>query len=484
VVIKRWRGVIAAMGGVAALALGAAHIRAGFGSDRTLSLYNIHTKETVTVAYKKGGKYIPDALDKLNWAFRDWRKNEATKMDPELFDLLWEIHTELGSREPIHVISGYRAHDTNEMLRQTVGGQASQSRHILGKAADVQFPDVPLKQLRYSALVREKGGVGYYPTSAIPFVHVDTGRVRHWPRLPRYELALLFPDANTRHVPTDGKPITSQDVRVAQAKHKDVATQVAAFFSMRDMNRGTAIAVAEGRQPQAAGRQVAALAPAAVPTPKRRPQTPAATTIPARFTPPSAEDRNRLMTLASLAAEPPAPQLVVGPRPAVRPGAAGSLTATGQPAPLPPAARGPAPYANRQLAAIDPRDLASSSPGTPQSLTDGGWSNGFISAPAFDDEHPDELSYRPFPIAPLLTASASADDPALSGLRHPDVARTVDLLAADANVLLPLRLTPGSATAARLWAQEFRGDAVNLKALYDAYGTSPATGRKVLTSAR
>ena len=84
---------------------------------------------------------------------------------------------------------------TNDMLRRTVGGQASESRHILGKAADVHFPDVPLKNLRYSALIRERGGVGYYPTSALPFVHVDTDRVRAWPRLPRYELALLFPRA-------------------------------------------------------------------------------------------------------------------------------------------------------------------------------------------------------------------------------------------------------------------------------------------------
>ena len=83
------------------------------------------------------------------------------------------------------------------MLRNTVGGQASESRHITGQAADVQFPDVALKQMRYAAMVREKGGVGYYPTSATPFVHVDTDRVRAWPRLPRFELALLFPNGRT-----------------------------------------------------------------------------------------------------------------------------------------------------------------------------------------------------------------------------------------------------------------------------------------------
>ena len=80
---------------------------------------------------------------------RDWRRNEATKMDPELIDLLWEVHSELGSAEPIHIISGYRSRGTNDLLRKTVGGQAKESRHILGKAADVHFPDVPVKALRY-----------------------------------------------------------------------------------------------------------------------------------------------------------------------------------------------------------------------------------------------------------------------------------------------------------------------------------------------
>ena len=66
--------------------------------------------------------------------------------------------------------------------------------------------------------MREWGGVGYYPTSGIPFVHVDTGNVRMWPRIPRLELAALFPDGDTRYLPTDGKPITPKDYKLALAK--------------------------------------------------------------------------------------------------------------------------------------------------------------------------------------------------------------------------------------------------------------------------
>ncbi len=186
--------------------------------ERTLAMYNIHTQETISVTFKKDGKFIPEGLQKLNHFMRDWRRNMEIKMDPALIDLIWELHEELGSKEPVHLICGYRSAGTNEMLRQTVGGQARNSRHITGQAADLTFPDIPLKQLRYSALVRERGGVGYYPASGLPFVHVDTGNVRHWPRMPRTELAVLFPKGHSLHVPSDGRPLTAADARIALAR--------------------------------------------------------------------------------------------------------------------------------------------------------------------------------------------------------------------------------------------------------------------------
>ncbi|MFN3868953.1 MAG: DUF882 domain-containing protein, partial [Hyphomicrobiaceae bacterium] len=213
--------------------------------ERTLSFYNIHTKETSTVVYMRGGKRDPEAMKQINWIMRDWRRNEPTTMDPELIDLIWEVHAELGSKEPIHLISGYRSPDTNENLRRTQGGQAKNSRHTLGKAADIHFPDVPIKQLRYSGLVRQRGGVGYYPTSGVPFVHLDTGNVRHWPRVPRYELALLFPDGNSKHVPADGRPLTRQDHITAKSRYQDLAQQVAAFFDLRSAAKTSRTLVAD-----------------------------------------------------------------------------------------------------------------------------------------------------------------------------------------------------------------------------------------------
>ena len=194
--------------------------------DRTISMYNIHTEETITVTFKRDGQYIPEALQQLNHFMRDWRQNLEIKIDAALIDLMWELHEELGSKEPIHLICGYRSPKTNEMLRRTSGGQAKNSLHLVGKAADLVFPDVPLKQVRYAALAKERGGVGYYPTSGLPFVHVDTGNVRHWPSIGRVELAAIFPKGHSQHVPDDGRPLSPSDYRMALAKYQSNGTEM------------------------------------------------------------------------------------------------------------------------------------------------------------------------------------------------------------------------------------------------------------------
>ena len=61
----------------------------------------------------------------------------------------------------------------------------------------------------------------------------------------------------------------------------------------------------------------------------------------------------------------------------------------------------------------------------------------------------------------MLTETASADDPALARLVHPDVARTFDMLD-DEGRILPMRLRPGAQAAQLLLAQQFTGDAVHL----------------------
>ncbi len=162
------------------------------GDTRTISFHHIHTNEDLTITYKVNGRYDEEALQKINHELRDWRLEQTIKMDPHLIDLLWEVHRELGATEPIWVVCGYRAPATNAMLRRRSSGVARFSQHMLGKAVDFYIPGVPLDQLREAGLRAQRGGVGYYPTSGAPFVHLDTGNVRHWPAIPEAQLARVL----------------------------------------------------------------------------------------------------------------------------------------------------------------------------------------------------------------------------------------------------------------------------------------------------
>jgi uncharacterized protein YcbK (DUF882 family) len=159
---------------------------------RTIRLYNVHTRESLSITYKQDGHYIPAAMAQLDYFLRDWRTNTVVSMSGETIDRLWELHKELGSKKPINVISGYRSAETNARLKHIGRKVATRSEHLRGRAIDVQFPDVTLKLLRNKALAQQAGGVGYYPAGNGGFVHIDSGRVRHWPGIARTELAEIF----------------------------------------------------------------------------------------------------------------------------------------------------------------------------------------------------------------------------------------------------------------------------------------------------
>ncbi|MFO1034456.1 MAG: DUF882 domain-containing protein [Hyphomicrobiales bacterium] len=149
------------------------------GETRTISLRHMHTGESLTITYKKDGRYIPSAMSKINHVLRDWRRNETITIDPRTVDLLWELHADMGSKVPIQIVCGYRSPSTNAFLHRIGRHVATKSQHMKGKAIDFRFPDVKLASIRNSALVRRVGGVGYY-SGANGFIHIDSGNVRHW----------------------------------------------------------------------------------------------------------------------------------------------------------------------------------------------------------------------------------------------------------------------------------------------------------------
>lgn len=177
------------------------------GEIRTISLHHTHRGDDITVTFKRNGRYDEDGLKKLNHFLRDWRTDDVTTMDPQLFDAVWEVQREFGIEKKVHIISSYRSPRTNEMLRKRSNGVARHSLHMQGKAMDFFIPGVPLEKVREAGLRLQRGGVGFYPTSGSPFVHMDVGNVRHWPRMTREQLARVFPDGRTVHLPLDGKPL-------------------------------------------------------------------------------------------------------------------------------------------------------------------------------------------------------------------------------------------------------------------------------------
>jgi len=250
------------------------------GEVRTLSFYHTHRQDSLTVTFRRNGQYDEQALNQLNWFLRDWRNDKPTNMDPRLFDILWEVYRESGSRQPINIISSYRSPETNAALRRRSSGVAEHSQHMLGKAMDIRLPDVPTERLREIAMRMQYGGVGYYASS--DFVHVDTGNVRAWPRMSQQQLARLFPDGKTAHLPANGKPPPGYEqakVEIA-ARNAALATQASAGGG----SIGTMLAGLFGRktpaqapapEPQPAAAPVAAapepVVPAA-PLPPERPQ--------------------------------------------------------------------------------------------------------------------------------------------------------------------------------------------------------------------
>ncbi len=191
---------------------------ASAANERSLYLYYTHTAETARIVFKRNGQYVQAGLTQLNQFLRDWRHNDPAKMDPALFDLVWEVYQDVGATQPINIVSAYRNPATNAMLRASSSGVAENSQHMRGKAMDFFIPGISLTKLRAAGMRHQVGGVGFYPTSGSPFVHLDTGNVRAWPRMTKAQLQQVFPDGKTLHLPTDGKPLSQAGRQYAQAQ--------------------------------------------------------------------------------------------------------------------------------------------------------------------------------------------------------------------------------------------------------------------------
>ncbi len=209
------------------------------GDTRTINLYHTHTGESISATFRVDGQYDRATLEKLNRFLRDWRNDDQISMNPRLFDVIWETYRESGSRQPVHIVSAYRSPHTNAILRRRSRAVAEHSQHMLGKAMDMHYVDVSMSRVREIAMRLQRGGVGYYPTAGTPFVHLDVGSVRAWPRMSYDQLARLFPDGKTVHLPTNGQPLARYDEARAELDGRgDAPVMMASADQARGAGRG------------------------------------------------------------------------------------------------------------------------------------------------------------------------------------------------------------------------------------------------------
>ena len=110
-------------------------------------------------------KYFSPVTDSL------LRDPDGTRMDVLLMQTLDAWREKVGS--PFHVTSGYRSQDLQDELLAGGKTQTKLSAHTLGKAVDGYFKKTPIWQAFLDAIRYNFKGVGLYPFTIPPIIHVD-----------------------------------------------------------------------------------------------------------------------------------------------------------------------------------------------------------------------------------------------------------------------------------------------------------------------
>ena len=145
---------------------------------RRLTVRRSHTADGFSGVYFREGRYDREALQRLDWVFRDIAGDEVTPMDPRLFDILWTLADRMGSEGGFDVISGYRAPETNAARAQQSRRVSRVSLHMSGMACDTRIADRDPMRMARLASEMQTGGVGLYRRDG--FVHLDCGPARRW----------------------------------------------------------------------------------------------------------------------------------------------------------------------------------------------------------------------------------------------------------------------------------------------------------------
>ncbi len=180
------RRLLLATGGLCAAAVTNTNAAAGETPEERLrellsdrrSLRLVRGDEQLEATYwTAGAGYNRDEYLNICWLLRDVQGDRVFPINHGLLDVLCGVQTWLarsGVDAPLRIHSGYRSPKTNQLTE----GAALNSRHLVGRAADISVAGVPNLRLAGMASVLGRGGTGLYPGRS--FVHVDTGDERIW----------------------------------------------------------------------------------------------------------------------------------------------------------------------------------------------------------------------------------------------------------------------------------------------------------------
>ena len=150
-----------------------------YSQNLVLELKNVHTGEDMKLTVPQSLEISANMINRFSYFCRDWRRNQVTNMDPQLIRILAKIcEQSTDDDRPFYVemLSGYRTHKTNEMLRRNSAAIAKNSFHKIGRAIDFRLPNVEPDSAKASANSHATGGLGIYKN----FIHIDTGPERRW----------------------------------------------------------------------------------------------------------------------------------------------------------------------------------------------------------------------------------------------------------------------------------------------------------------
>ena len=138
------------------------------------------TKEKAEIVFqRKTASNDQAGLKRSSTRFlRDWRRNERpTKIDPRLFDLVWEVLPE-DRCEGLQSMSSQpiRSPPPTTCCAGPRGGQAKKSQHMMGTAMDFFIPGVKLATLRANGHEDTGWWRGLLSEIGLAFIHARCGK--------------------------------------------------------------------------------------------------------------------------------------------------------------------------------------------------------------------------------------------------------------------------------------------------------------------